>query len=257
MDRQVDPRTGFPVDARGMYSGPRPLHGTLIFVAVMSLIYGLVCGCIEGSVALPLRVVHGGGPEAEKVLRDAGEEWLKTIEQVSNRQAGGPGSGESLKSAAQILRDNQFPDRFAKAGSRALETPAGKRLGNLSLASVLTQLGFLVLGVLLFGRVRLARRFGLILALVAIGVKIFFALDLQEVIRTVGEELTPFFAELESKGVAPATGGTFGPSASGMSALGLVLFFVAAFVTAWPLIAFLCLLFSRGIKWSLGLVGDE
>jgi hypothetical protein len=230
-----------------------PLHGTLIFVAVLSILYGLVCGCGMTMTGLPLAHIGKDPAESQRVFEQAGQEFLKGYRSLAEEPGRAPEQREQLQALARHLEEREFPAVFGKSAAAALHSDAGRRMGQLSLGALASQLGFLVLGIVLFARVRWSRGFGFLVCVAAAATTILLLVDARDVAARVEQDVRGLFPE--SSPVPLGSGGPVG----GLLGEGFSVAFVllSLLLVLWPVIAFLCLLFSRGIRRTLGLEVPE
>jgi hypothetical protein len=214
-------------------------------VATLNILYALACGCVTFAWHGQTLALHQASAEEIQEGFDHLEKGLVDL--------GGTGRDkDDIRRAFEMLRKHEFASRVHEFFQSESGRQATERLKDLGWAGMGLQAGFLLSGVLLFARVRIARAVALLCCGAAIVIHILTALAFQDLSAAAVRDLEPVLDEMaaQERGMEPL--GHNAPSDMEL-ATKILPFFAGGLTCIWPFIGLLILAFSQGIKRDLGL----
>jgi hypothetical protein len=249
---QQPPAGGMPPQA-GMWPGsppppppPQGSPGLLTFVAVVNLIFALTCGCISGFWAT---IWSGMTDDPAKIAADleANKDQIRVqiSEQLSQKS-----EKEIPPRVRAFIEQGLDPEVMKEAILAIGNHPASKVIRQTTLFSGLAHAGLLLGSILLLMRKNMGRLLSILALLVIIGANVATVVKFPPIADDVSDRLVTKLESLAGfKELTPTEQQELDKVFDGLPKIlefGVVGSTVV--VCAWPVLALLILLMSRGIK---------
>jgi hypothetical protein len=229
----------------------RGLGAALVIVACFDLLFALACGCtsfsshgIVASAASLAELPREEGLERSQGMMVAMRDWVEKSSSGQQRK--------DYEALLAVLEKHEFHKDLYEAFTSSRSAGVRSRLVTLGLIGLLLHAALLVAGIMLFVRARIARTFGMLVAVGLLVVNILLAVAYREWLTDVNDHLAPaLHAILQEERSSEHSLAEFERM---MEVLPTVLVGTVGVLTClWPAISLLVLAVSRGIKRDLGL----
>lgn len=269
----MEPRDpGAPWPAPGQGQGPPPMppgawtparagmSAALILAAVGSILYALGCGCTTFSWSVILSGLGAAGNlPRDEAVKEMEAELDKAFSNVAV-QSSNEEERRQREEVWRILKKHGLVGHTYDAFALDAAKSARGKLEVLGWLGVGLQIGFLVIGVMLFARARAARILGLLLCAAAFVVNVLTTLSFQEFAGVMVRHLGPVLEEVYEQEGAQGAGQRapfeeFQQVLESGSEGGPIVF--GGIACVWPFIMLLVLAVSSGIRRDLGLDPPE
>ena len=241
-------------DEDGLYSVERPSAAGVVALGLLNVLFALVCGCAHGSLGTVLEQVNA--QEEQEVFGAGWDEQLDTFYAGMLDNATSQEERDDIERQRAFMKSDEVKEAFLEACAVLSTSDMGKRLQQASMAAVAVQLLMLLSGVLLLTRARISRSLGLAATFLTMLVQVtvlVFLLGVVDELELAVEDRIVEAARQDNQNLDPAARDLVDQSVSGFVGESLRAGAVVTTILAilYPLLAFLFLLFSRGVRRAL------